>query len=94
MSPMEEDPKTPVFITCARCGKPAPITGEELTGDGPGPSRAAMPVVVVPPEGWIGDPDGDGIVCGECAEPEEIAEWMAGLEQVESSLRKNPDDDA
>jgi hypothetical protein len=66
--PLDEYP-----LGCSRCDCPAPIHVDELTGDGPGPSGVAMPVVIVPPDGWIGDPDDDGVICGDCATPDEIA---------------------
>jgi hypothetical protein len=38
------------------------------------------------PDGWIGDPDGDGITCGECATAEEIEDWMRGIATIEDGL--------
>lgn len=71
-------------IRCARCDKVAPIVLDEIVGDGGG-DPSLLPVVA-PPEGWIGDPDGDGIICGECATPDEIRTWMADMEHVETTL--------
>ena len=42
-------------------------------------------VVLVPPVGWIGDAEG-GLICGDCAEPSEIAEWMAGQALVQQVM--------
>jgi len=41
--------------------------------------------------GWIGDPDSDGIVCGDCATSEEIVQWIADGETVERGLRDEDD---
>lgn len=93
---MSTDPRE-VVVTCARCGRTAPIEAEELTGptltaDDETPNDPTLPVVVVPPDGWIGDPDSDGIICGDCATPEEIAEWMADGEAVERGLEAPPEE--
>ena len=73
------------MIRCSRCGRPAPIDPEELVDGGGDPS---LPVVVVPPQGWIADLDDDegGLVCGDCAEPWEIVEWMAGMALAEEIM--------
>lgn len=48
----------------------------------------------MPPDGWLSDPDDPegGLICGDCATVEEIAEWMADLALVEQVLEN--DDDA
>lgn len=68
---------------CARCRNPAPIDPSELVGDGGGDPE--LMIVLVPPAGWMGDPDDmhGGVLCGTCATPEEIADWMAGLALLE-----------
>ncbi len=68
---------------CSRCRCPAPIDESELTGDSGG-DPSLLPVIV-PPDGWIGDPDDadGGIICGGCANPEEIVQWMADLATVQ-----------
>ncbi|MEJ7790182.1 MAG: hypothetical protein WKF29_09905 [Thermoleophilaceae bacterium] len=88
---------TPPLIRCSRCDKPAPVT-EELTGptfdpDDGTPNDPNLLVVLVPPAGWIGDPDSDGIVCGDCAEPEEIREWMADVAEAEYLLEHGEPED-
>jgi hypothetical protein len=72
------------MISCPRCNRPAPVDLDELTGDGGG-DPALLPVVV-PPDGWIGDPDSDGLVCGDCATPDEIARWMDDCSIMERSM--------
>lgn len=70
---------------CSRCGRPAPVDPDELTGDGGG-DPALLPVVVPPDgyiRGWIGDPDSEGVVCGDCAEPWEIAAFWDDLDLLE-----------
>jgi hypothetical protein len=62
------------MIACARCGDEVPLDLDELVSDGGG--DAGVLPVIVPPDGCIGDPDGDGVVCGECAEPSEIQHHM------------------
>lgn len=74
------------MIACARCGKPAPVDLHELTGDGGG-DPALLPVVV-PPDGWIGDPDGDGVICGDCATLDKIVTWMEGAAAAEEDLAR------
>lgn len=66
---------------CERCRCPAPIDASDLTGDGGG-DPSLLPVLI-PPPGWIGDPDSDGLVCGACATVDEIVEWMANIAMVE-----------
>jgi hypothetical protein len=77
-------------LTCSRCARPAPfvIDADDEGGD------PDLPRVVVPPEGsdWIGDPDGDGLIC--CATPDEIAAWMEGLELVGLEMQFADVDDA
>ncbi len=68
-------------ITCSRCERPAPVDLEPADGGG---DPSLLPVLI-PPDGWIGDPDGDGLIC--CATPEEIEAWMAGLERVELEMQ-------
>lgn len=85
-------------VWCARCGRPAPISVADLTGptldpDDPTPNDPTLPVVVVPPDGWIGDPDSDGIVCGDCAKPEEIRESMADQAEAEYLLEHDDEDE-
>ena len=70
-----------VVARCTRCGFPLPITEDELTGDGGG--DPSLLVVIVPPDGCIGNPDSDGVIHGYWAYPEEIEEWMAGLAVLE-----------
>ena len=79
-------------IRCTRCGFPAPIEPDEVTGDGGG--DPSLLVVVVPPDGWIGDPEDDhgGICHCDCASPHEIEEWMAQNAQIERSLGDQDDD--
>lgn len=66
---------------CARCRRPAAIDPEELIGDGGG--DPSLLTVLSPPDGWIGDPDDDGLVCGDCATPEEISDWMEQMAVLE-----------
>lgn len=82
----------PALARCARCGRPAPITEEDVTGDGGGHPR--RPVIVPIPDGWFGElepgvehDDVSGheftgrIVCGDCATPEErVAQALADAE--------------
>ena len=94
---MTTDPREPV-VTCARCGRPAPIDPEDLRGptfdpDDGTPNDPSLPVVVVPPAGWIGDPDDDGLVCGDCATPDEVREWMADNAQAEHRLEHGDPED-
>lgn len=72
------------MITCARCDRPADIDEAELATDGGG-DPSLLPVLT-PPDGWIGDPDGDGIVCGDCATPDEITQWMESSEIIENEI--------
>jgi hypothetical protein len=69
-----------------------PAAEDELVADGGG-DPSLLPVLV-PAGGWIGDPDGDGVICGDCATPEEIVAWMADLALVEAydPLSMNQDD--
>lgn len=62
-------------------------------GDGGG-DPSLLPVLV-PPDGWIGDPEdaNGGLICGDCASPGEIADWMASLELIESVLDEDDDED-
>jgi len=98
LAPMSTDSRDPrgIVVTCARCDRPAPIDPEKLRGPtfDPGdetPNDPSLPVVIVPPDGWIGDPDSDGIVCGDCATSEEIVQWIADGETVERGLRDEDD---
>jgi hypothetical protein len=61
------------------------IDDDELIGDGRG-DPSLLPVLV-PPDGWLRDPDdaNGGLIC-ECATPQEIAKWMAELNLVERLL--------
>lgn len=65
-------------IRCARCGCPSPVDVLEFEGDGGG-DPSLLPVLI-PPDGWLGDPDGDGLLCADCGEPDEITEWMDDLD--------------
>jgi hypothetical protein len=63
-----------------------PVDPDELVGDGGG-DPYLLPVVV-PADGWIGDPDDadGGLICCDCATPGEIVDWMddmATMEQVD-----------
>jgi hypothetical protein len=44
--------------------------------------------MLIPPDHFLGDPDGDGVICGSCATVDEIAAWMNGLELVERVLAR------
>jgi len=72
-------------ITCARpaCGRPAPVDLDELRADGGG--DPALLTVLVPPPGWLPDPDGEGIVCGACATADEHDEHADRLEHARTS---------
>jgi hypothetical protein len=73
-------------VWCSRrgpdCLHTCEVDDDELTGDGDG-DPSLLPVLA-PADGWINDPDGDGLICGNCASPDEIAEWMADLALVEA----------
>jgi hypothetical protein len=59
----------------------APITAEDLRGPEDDPSAPDDPTIlptIVPPEGFIGDPDGEGIIHAECATRAEKVEWLEG----------------
>lgn len=75
---------------CSRCGRPAPISEEELTGDGGG-DPALLPVLT-PPDGWIGDPDSAGVVCGDCSAVAEISAWMDDQALAEQVLEDTADE--
>jgi hypothetical protein len=63
------------MIACARCGRPMPdVREDELRGD-VGGDPSLLPVVI-PADGWIAVPDGDGVICGECSMAEEITAWL------------------
>jgi hypothetical protein len=68
------------FPACQRCGEPCPVSPANLTHKHGDP---ALPVVLVPPLGWLTDPDeSTGVICGDCGTPEELCAYMALLEQV------------
>lgn len=90
-----------IDLFCARgtaldCLGSYSVDVDEL-GDG-GVRDPRLPIVVAPPDGWIGDPDGEGAVCTNCATTEEIATYMAeraGAEQMiaREELRREPTPD-
>lgn len=89
----------PPLIHCSRCEKAAPVTEADLTGpsldpDDGTPNDPSLPVVLLPPDGWIGDPDSDRIVCGDCAEPDEIREWMADVAEAKYLLEHGEPQDS
>jgi hypothetical protein len=61
---------------------PSPLWLEPTDGGG----DPALLQLIVPPEGYIAatdqDEDEDGIVCADCASPEEIADHMARLAEL------------
>jgi hypothetical protein len=67
------------------------VAADELRGSGGDP--ALLPVLPVP-DHFIGDPDGDGVICEACASPAELAHWQADLdvlaEQVKREVRHLP----
>jgi hypothetical protein len=69
------------LIRCPSCEQPAPISERELVGDAGG-DPSLLPILI-PPDGWIGDPDGDGLLCGDCAPPRAINDWMDDFELAE-----------
>jgi hypothetical protein len=85
------------MISCARCNRPAPVNLDELTGDGGG--DASLLPVVVPPDGWIADPDdadGHSLVCDICATFVEEMKYRGDLVVVEYALSEDvlEDDDS
>ncbi len=71
-----------VVAWCARCRRPAPIDPDELTGDGGG-DPSLLPVLV-PPPGWLPDPDDeDRIICRRCATEAEVDEDAERLDEAE-----------
>ncbi len=76
---------------CVRCRRPAPVDADQLVGPEAG-DPSLLPVLPVP-EGWLGDSDGDGLVCGDCATPQQISDWMAGAELIEPLVEAMLEDD-
>jgi hypothetical protein len=76
--------------TCNRCGRPAPTPPAELLHD----DDPDVIVVVIPPGGWIGDDDDPegGLICPDCATPDEHETWAERLAQSELILVERPDD--
>jgi hypothetical protein len=70
------------FPACQRCRKLCPVEPENVAHKFGDP---ALPVVLVPPLGWLTDPgESTAIICGDCASPAEIAAYMRLLEMVAS----------
>ena len=74
-------------MICSRCARPCPFDFDDLdvVESDPG-GDPDLPVVFVPPVGWISCPDGEGVICGPCASVEEISSYMAALAQIEAEL--------
>jgi len=60
------------------------VPADELGGDGGG-DPALLPVLV-PPDLFIGDPDGDGVICEACATPDELEADRETLSEAERVL--------
>lgn len=75
-----------VTIECARheneaCQEKTLIAADELTSDGGG-DPLLLPVLIAP-DGWMDDPDGDGLICRRCATKDELNHLIDQREALE-----------
>jgi len=75
--------------TCNRCDTPCPVVMEPTDGGG---DPSLLPVLI-PPPGWLGDPDDlhGGVVCCACATNAEIVEWMTNVGFADEAMN-GPED--
>jgi len=72
-------------VWCSRCNRPAPINEAALAGDGGG-DPSLLPVLI-PPGGWLPDPDDeDRIICRPCATEAELDEDDERLDEADEVI--------
>jgi len=74
---------------CSRCGRLAPIDPDELAGgdrvDADGEKINDMPTIIIAPDDWLEDDDGN-LICSACATRREHIEWNAGQQTAEQTV--------